>query len=188
MYFSKEKKLCLYEPPKTGTRTAQAFLRSVGWHFLAPDHGFPEDYLKAHPNLYNYKAFAFFRNPLDRFISLILFVKQHYSSNIKTKDKNIKDYSYEEFVNSFDVIKSHIPILSAAQSCWMTHPNTEVLNFDNYEAEIRRISGDYTNPVIIKNKSTDFGRSVVTQKVIDFVRQEYAADYALAKDRLGKEY
>lgn len=27
-----------------------------------------------------------------------------------------------------------------------------------------------------------------TQKVIDFVRQEYAADYALAKSRLGKEY
>jgi hypothetical protein len=40
----------------------------------------------------------------------------------------------------------------------------------------------------VLNKSTDFGRSVVTQKVKDFVREYYATDYQFAKDVLGKEY
>lgn len=187
MYFNKAQKLCFFEPPKTGTRTAQAFLRSSGWHFLAPDHGLPEEYLERHPNLIQYKAYMFLRNPLDRFISLILFIKQS-NLALEFKSSEVLHYTYEKFVDVFDFVKSRFPILSRAQSCWATHPTTEVLDFHNYEAEIRRITGNTEVPLVIRNKSTAFGKSAITQKVIDFVRQEYAADYELAKSRLGKEY
>lgn len=195
MIFHKEKKLCMFLPPKTGTQTARIFLKNVGWNIVAPEHQVPESCLVKYPNLIEYKSYVYLRNPLDRFVSGILFLKQNTASRYfkqllesRSIDVSVEHITYEQFLDVFEETNNKFANIFNPQTFWMTHPNTEVLDFDNYEAEIRRISGDYTNPVIIKNKSTDFGRSVVTQKVIDFVRQHYAADYALAKDRLGKEY
>lgn len=197
MLFHKEKKQCMFLPPKNGTTTAQIFLKKSGWHYLKPQHVYPEMLLEKHPNLAGYNYYAFFRNPLERFVSSIIFTKQKEGGfKILTKvieDRQlgctVEDMTYDQFVDNFSLIEERTPsVVYEAQSRWMTLPGTEILDFDNYEAEIRRISGDYVSPVIVQNKSTDFGKSVVTQKVIDFVRQHYAADYALAKDRLGKEY
>ena len=196
MIFHKESKLCLFEPTKTGTRTARDFLRNAGWVYIAPDHGYPEDYLAKYPNLAQYQAYCFLRNPLERFVSAILFLKQLESGATRIQqviDENaisatVETLTYEQLIDYLSQFNAKFPIMLEPQSRWATLPGTEILDFDNYEAEIRRISGDYTNPIVVQNKSTDFGKSVVTQKVIDFVRQHYAADYALAKDRLGKEY
>lgn len=197
MLFHREKKLCMFLPPKTGTTTAQAFLKNSGWHYLMPQHVYPEVLLERHSNLVKYKYYAFLRNPLKRFVSCMMFTKQREGGfEILTKiieeqqlGCTVEDMTYDQFVDNFSLIKEKTPsVVYEAQSRWMTLPGTEILDFDNYEAEIRRISGDYVSPVIVQNKTTDFGKSVVTQKVIDFVRQHYAADYALAKDRLGKEY
>ena len=196
MYFCKEKKLCIFEPTKTGTMTMQAFLKSVGWNFLSPFHGLPEDYLKKYPNLYEYKAYSFIRNPLDRFVSAVLFLKQNGSYEKQLLkifmdhgiDRNIVTLTYEDFVDCFKHLRIEYNQFFTYQLRWTTHPNTELLDFDNFESELRRISGDYSTEIVKHHVSTDFGRSVITQKVIDFVRQEYAVDYALAKDRLGKEY
>ncbi len=195
MIFHKEKKLCMFLPPKTGTQTARAFLKNVDWNIVAPEHEAPKFYLDKYPNLAGYKSYVYLRNPLDRFVSGILFLKQNTVSRYfkqflesRSIDVSVEHLTYEQFLDVFEETNNRFANILNPQTFWMTHPNTEVLDFDNYEAEIRRISGDYTNPLVVQNKSTDFGRSVVTQKVIDFVRQHYAADYALAKDRLGKEY
>lgn len=196
MIFNKEKKLCMFLPPKTGTQTAKVFLKNVGWHVVMPEHSYPETHLAKYPNLSDYKCHIFLRNPLDRFVSNVLFLKQHKNGGRifqKILDENqisttLEAFTYEQFIDLFTTIKNNFEMMLDPQSRWATLPGTEVLDFDNYEAEIRRISEDYTNPLVVQNKSTDFGRSVVTQKVVDFVRQHYAADYALAKDRLGKEY
>lgn len=195
MLFQKEQKLCLFVPPKNGTKTAMTFLREENWKMVKPlSHILPEHAVEKWPNLTQYNYLMFVRNPLDRFVSTILFNKQRDSERFQQVldtceiQESVEACSYEQVVDNFDHFKSTFNVLFFPQSRWATLPNTEILDFDNYEAEIRRISGNYTIPLVIKNKSTDFGRSVVTQKVIDFVRQEYAADYALAKDRLGKEY
>jgi hypothetical protein len=196
MLFRKETKQCLFEPPKTGTRTARGFLRAAGWTYLAPDHGYPDDYLAKYPNLFEYKAYCFLRNPLDRFVSTVLFLKQYPSCAARVQqvidenkiDATVETLSYDQFVDHINQFKAKFLIMLEAQSRWMTLPGTEVLDFYNYETEIRRISGDYNSPLGVINRTTDFGKSAITQKVIDFVWQEYAADYALAKDRLGKEY
>lgn len=186
----------MFLPPKTGTQTARAFLKNAGWHVIMPEHSYPETHLATYSNLSNYKYHIFLRNPLNRFVSNVLFLKQHKNGgrifqNILDENQvstTLEAFTYDQFVDLFVKFKNNFEMMLAPQSRWATLPGTEVLDFDNYEAEIRRISGDYTNPLVVQNKSTDFGRSVVTQKVIDFVRQEYVADYALAKDRLGKEY
>jgi hypothetical protein len=195
MLFQKEQRLCLFMPPKNGTNTAMNFLKLTGWKMVKPlGHILPEHAIEEWPNLTQYNYLMFVRNPLNRFVSTILFNKQRDSERFQQVldtceiQESVETCSYEQVVDAFDHFKSTFKVLFFPQSRWATLPGTEVLDFDNYEAEIRRISGDYTNPLVVHNKSTDFGRSVVTQKVIDFVRQHYAADYALAKDRLGKEY
>jgi hypothetical protein len=61
------------------------------------------------------------------------------------------------------------------------------LDFDNLESELHRIT-ETTFPLEQLNAAGDSWRSEITDKVRSFVREYYAADYALAKDRLGKEY
>ena len=91
---------------------------------------------------------------------------------------------FEKIKESYDFFN----VIFKPQFKWVSLQNIKLLDFYNYEFELRKVSDNYTNPIIVKNASNGFGKSVVTQKVIDFVRNYYAEDYALAKDRLGKEY
>lgn len=186
----------MFEPPKNGTTTARKFLKSVGWYLNKPEHDYPETSLEKYPNLADYKYYVFIRNPLDRFVSAVLHLKREHPSANKMKEliaeaglsETPESISYEQIIDIFPKFDSTYVKMFDPQSRWATLPGTEILDFDNYETEIRRVSDNYTAPLVIQNEGTDFGKSVVTQKVIDFVRQHYAADYALAKDRLGKEY
>jgi len=53
---------------------------------------------------------------------------------------------------------------------------------------LTRVVATFDEPMPVLNKASDFGRSVITDKVRDFVSNYYAADYQFAKDVLGKEY
>jgi len=199
--FHKEKKLCLFEPAKTGTQTARHFLKAAGWLTYRKYHIFSDEAIQLHPNLLQYKLYAYIRNPLDRFLSYVHHMKQKEAIHPKLEaflrkngvEDSIESLSYESFIDLVDKIQGDegFAVMVAPQARWFTQPGTEALDFDNYEAELRRISGcldPVEFPMEIKNKSTDFGKSVVTDKVRSFVREYYAVDYVLAKDLLGKEY
>jgi hypothetical protein len=196
MIFQKDSKKAFLLPTKTGTHTTIKFLHNAGWKYLGGPHFLFDKYANEHPNLLSYTAYCFFRNPLERFVSGILHLKQmplargSFKEIVESNypDRTIETITYDEVLDIFDTVNNRFSRLFAPQINWQTHSNTVVLDFDNFESELRRVSGNYELPIVRYNTSTDFGRSVVTQKVIDFVRQQYAADYALAKDRLGKEY
>lgn len=198
MLFHKAKQLCLFQVPKTGTTTARNFLPAIGWKYLPPEHGEPAHFLSHYPNLNNYKMFAFVRNPLQRFESSILFLKalhtERFFQEVLDKvglDKPIKDVSYDDFVDYFDAFDKRYPIILDRQVKWFSDSRVEALDFDNYETELRKIcetTNPQKRPIGWLNSTKAVAKSEITQKVIDFVRSHYAADYALAKDRLGKEY
>lgn len=194
MIFSKEKQLCFFTPPKNGTHTLTKFLSNFNWHTIKPlTHTYPEVLIKKYPNLLNYKTFVFLRNPLDRFESFVLFVKQKRTDDFEKLlnqngiDQSVEKTSYEDLIGLFDKFPENWKVLHAPQSNWITLPTTEVLDFDNFESELHRVTG-LTGPIPWENQTTDWGKSVITDKVCAFVREYYAADYALAKDRLGKTY
>lgn len=198
MLFHKEKKLCLFEVPKTGTTSARQFLPFLGWHHKGNPHDTPEQFIERYPNLVNYKFFAFIRDPLDRFGSTIRYViktgiHQKAVEDIIAKnglDRTVKTLSYDEWVDLFDFMKLE-PVLFRKQVTWFSQPNTTALDFHNYEAEMRRLCGDYDTTKLtlrVVNDTKGIERGVITDKVRDFVRKHYAEDYALAKDLLGKEY
>lgn len=225
MLFHKEKKLCFYEPTKTGSTTARHFLMKLGWHLLKPIHAVPDDFLAKYPNLAEYKSYVFFRDPLERFLSTVHHVKRgsatRYLDVFKTDENSMKTInpdgkpvrtwddvisnvlpygnketsfehlSYEDIVVLSDKFELEFNFMFVPQVAWMTAPNIEVLDFSNYEAELRRISNALdpdAYPIQRLNVSPDQYKSEVTDKVVEFVRTRYAADYQFAKDVLGKEY
>jgi hypothetical protein len=196
MKFDKASMQAFVFPPKCGSQTAMRFLVNCGWKSTHQAHSTPEFLINKYPNLQNYRLYAFFRNPLARFESAILYSKQA-GLYRKAMDQFLIDQgiqktretvSYDELIDVFPAFKEVGGVILKPQSEWYQVPNITPLDFDNYEAELRRVTGNTELPLEIRNRSTDFGRSVITDKVRTFVREYYAADYALAKDRLGKTY
>lgn len=180
MLFNKKKLLALFLVPKTGTTSACDFLKNCGWKNVLPEHRTPEYFLKRYPNLNLYNYFAYIRNPLNRFESTILYLK----------GLGRIDVTYEKFVDKFDYFYKQNTELLLSQTEWFKSPKVKALDFDNYETELRKLAGDVGSTYQIKklNNTSLIEKDVMTQKVIDFVRSHYAEDYALAKERLGKEY
>jgi hypothetical protein len=196
MMFHKASKKAFLCPTKVGTFTVCHFLNSVGWKSLGGPHRFFEEYVEKYPNLLNYKVYCFLRNPLARFESAILHLKQMPYTRAQFQDlineqrlnETIQTISYDQVVDKFTAIDKQFDMLFKPQTAWFTYANAQALDFENLESELRRVAESYEQPMKWYNKSTDFGRSVVTQKVKDFVLEYYAADYQFAKDVLGKEY
>lgn len=202
MVFSKETKQTFIHPTKTGTHTTRTFLKATGWKeliFLEDGqcwHSSPEALITKYPNLSNYTIYGFLRDPLRRFESAVLHIKRDswVNKNLEKvlRQNKINDplelVSYETFINVFPQLPKQMDIFLKPQAFWLAHSKVTILDFDNLEFELRRISGNTTQSIEVINKANDFGRSNITHTVRDFVREQYAVDYALAKDRLGKEY
>lgn len=199
MHFHKESKKAFIYPPKTGSTSLENFLDAMGWKKLRQVYMPVDVVVSRYPNLANYTIYGFLRNPLHRFESVILHLKRA-EENIPLNPfrKIIEDKfgkpgetaSYEDVVDVFPIMLEGLPKFFSPQSYLLNHPKVTVLDFDNYEAELRQATGNTVDPIPFLNVSANFDvpKSEITDKVRAFVREYYAADYALAKDRLGKEY
>lgn len=200
MLFNEATKQAFVFPPKTGSHTVKNFLKSRNWreHGTLDWHSFIDIAIKKFPELNNYDIYGFFRDPLARFESSILFMKQHATSNYYFSEllrnngvqKCVEEISYDDIVDLFDLVNTYdfFKILFLPQVCWLEHSKVEVLDFDKFENELQRIAGNKHAPILSYNVSTSFGKSAVTNRVKNFVRQNYADDYSYGKKVLGKEY
>lgn len=192
MVFNKQSKVAFVCPPRTGSTTLHSYLRDQGWSRLKEKHHSFDALTKIYPNLAQYKIYGFFRDPLARFESCITYAKQEkYFSKVfeyrlfkANVSKTAEEVTYEDVVDCFDKIFDFGGFLFKPQVFWLEDPRVTALDFRNMKTELEKVIGPLPNPIPALNKSTDFGRSVVTQKVIDFVRQHYAADYTLGQ-KLG---
>jgi hypothetical protein len=198
MWFHKPTKQAFVLLPKTGSTTAQAFLHKLGWKFIGEHHSYPSEMIVKYPNLAGYSIYGFVRDPLARFESCILFLKQIPSAaDVLTRylhdhkiNKTREEITYDEVVDMFDQLDNYNVIggIFRPQYLWFDAPNVTALDYQGFEYELRRITNNHDEPIQNYNVSTNFGRGVITQKVKDFVRKQYAADYEFAKNALGKEY
>lgn len=185
MLFDKQSKQAFMFPPKCGTHTVSAFLRNCGWKLVKEQHFVLDQLVKLYPNLSNYQIYVFVRDPLLRFESAILHVKQKQRdvfANFLSKhgiEKPVEDISYEELIPLFPALSRQFAWIFDPQSKWHQGSNIKALDFRNMEAELRRITGNTEQPLTIYNASTHVGRSVITPVVEEFVRQQYADDYVL---------
>lgn len=191
MVFNKETKQAFVHPPKTGTHSIQAFLKSCGWKQLPMTHARTARLLHDYPNLNDYLIYGFLRDPLLRFESVILHLKRMQIVDDVFKKvlqdnaitKPVELVSYEDVIDIFPQLSVALPAFCHSQSQWLNHPKVTVLDFRNIESELRRISGNNQLPIPKENESTGFGKSEITSKVIEFVRHQYEDDYNLALNR-----
>jgi hypothetical protein len=187
MFFNKQTKQAFIFPPKTGTITVRHFLGAIGWKGLTPHHQTTEEWIKTYPVLEDYNIYGFLRDPLKRFESAILHIKQFpmakgfFAEFLKARgiEKTAETVTYEELCGIHSDLIVQFEHFFRPQAIWLDHPKVTILDFRNMEAELRRITGNTEQPLVRYNTSTDFGRSVITPAVGEFVRQHYADDYRL---------
>jgi hypothetical protein len=187
MFFNKSSKQAFVFPPKVGTISARHFLGSIGWKGLQPYHGTTDYWFEKYPALNDYAVYGFLRDPIQRFESAFLHVKQFPTSQeILAKlliengiKKTIEAVTFEDLIGIHEKLVDKFKVLFSPQAKWLDHPKVTVLDFCNIESELRRITGNTTQDFKRWNVSSDFGRSVITPAVEEFVRQKYAKDYFL---------
>lgn len=187
--------MCLFLPPKNGSQTAMSFLESNGWYVYPSLHSKPDLMLKNYPILNTYKLYVFIRNPVDRFVSAILFAKNAYKNRVNkfilenSLNTTVENLTYEKIVVHIDSFKKSFDFILEPQINWLTVNNINILDFYNYEEAIRSISNLYDPnkyPLIIRNKSNGFGKQLITNEVISYVKTEYAEDCKIWGEYFGR--
>lgn len=187
MLFHKPSQQAFVFPSKCGSNTVMQFLTDCGWKNLGKNYFVPEYFIGMYPNLQNYQIYAFVRDPVLRFESGILHIKQVIYSRLRFDQflidqgisKTRETVSYEDLIPTFSKMQEKFFATLSPQVKWHQAPNVIALNFNNMENELRRITGNTEQPLMRYNTSTNFGRSVITPAVEEFVRQQYADDYRL---------
>ena len=195
MFFNKATKQAFIFPAKVGTISARHFLGSIGWHGLRSYHATATALIEEYPALNNYTIYAFYRDPVKRFESAVLHCKQF----PRVRDalakllqdngisKSVEAVSYDELVDVHDALVEKFHGLFFPQTHWLDHPKVTALDFAKFESELRRVTGNTTQALVRRNESSDFGRSEITPKVVDFVKAHYASDYEFARQVLQIE-
>ena len=140
MVFNKEKKIAFVLPTRTGSTTLTHYLASEGWFQVLEKHAPMTELLDKYPNLESYKIYGFFRDPLSRFESIILFIKQKTIIPFVRKrpvrrtstGKLIDDLTYDEVVDHFDEFNNMSGLLLKKQIFWLDHPQVKTLDFHNF--------------------------------------------------------
>jgi hypothetical protein len=186
MLFHKPTKTAFVLPPKTGTTSLVLYLRKLDFKFV-PDkdfsisnikHPFTRDMVDLHPNLANYSLYGFFRDPLSRYVSILRMYK-----------KLGKTLTKEHFASPEQQDEKLPAEILGRQVDWLDYPNMTVLDFEKFNEEVKAFGERYGHSDTPVPKLNASSMAVdVTDDIKQFVRDYYAADYALAKDVLGKEY
>lgn len=181
-----KRKLIFVMPTKTGTHTLFDLFQSWGGKQVSEDfHLRIEDASEYIPDINSYTAYGFFRNPLERFLSAVRYLKQGYSwKELNFSLQELYDAKYDFFVDQFDLYNQAIPRYLDPQVAWLQ--NVNALDFSKFDLEVLKIArmigiSKVSIPVL---NSTVPRAEVPSAKVIDFVNSYYAEDFRFGK-KLG---
>lgn len=182
MYYDTQRKLVFVMPTKTGSQTLLSLLKSWG---LSSIEGDMHTKLKDIPDIQSYTVYGFFRNPLDRFLSSLRYIKERRIASIilDIPYETVSAYSYDQFVDNFQLLNSKLNYYFDPQVEWLEGAN--LLDFNKFDLEILRVARmfDVQQVNIPVMNDTVPVNEVPSQKVIDFVQSYYAADYQLGREK-----
>lgn len=188
MYYDVQRKLAFVMPPRTGSTTFSGLLEQWEPNLIKlPRHtklsevqidGFDQ-----------YAVYGFFRNPLDRFLSLIKHLQGRYIKYpmlmpfLNMTPDEFKSASYDELLDIFPSYENIFPIYFHPQHDWLA--DAKLLNYGEYDREVLRVARMFNvaKVKIDRNNWTEQTQNNLSQKVIDFVQSYYADDYRLGRER-----
>lgn len=191
MYYNAQRKLAFVMPPRTGTTMFERLL--IEWQVPLiglSRHAKPSEVMIEEPHT----TYGFFRDPLERYMSLVRYYKmivndttmrEANETRLASAGMTIADVqalSYEQFID-FSVQGLTANFYMRPQTDWLA--NAELLNFNNYTAEILRVARMFGKTQVRVGVMNDSNQSneTPTQRVIDYVQAQYADDYRLGRER-----
>lgn len=181
MYYDPQRKLAFVFPIRTGSTTLYKILGDSGL-IPIPDakHIFIDDAIIKIPELKDYAVYGFFRDPVDRFLSIKRYLFQIVKNTVQRMNPvGLEFLEKEDYENA--TAKLHLYF--TPQTKWLN--NATLLDFRNYTPEVLRVMKmlDVKQVSIAVNNWTENSDEVPSQRVIDFVQSYYADDYRLGRER-----
>jgi hypothetical protein len=193
-----DKKVAFLLPAKTGSTTVLNYLKhsSLQKTITEERHLYLSEALDQFPQIKEYKVYCFVRNPAKRFASFLMMQldKQPIKNLINVFKKDIKQ-GYFDFMGAYFLNNrySYNYRLSAPQVNYFGEANVIALDFDDFDAELKKATQDLgIGPAEIKHSGRrDYeSEGVDKQKLVDwvmpFVKVEYADDCRLWEERFGR--
>ena len=133
-YVDREREIVVLFPHKTGTHTIRSILKQHGRIDHVKQVGVWShptlDWIRSEnpdiPNIYSYDVYAFYREPVDRFMSFVAY--------------NYRQFPLmEPYTNVHNYIEKYG--VFAPQTRWLTHPRADIqlLDFRNFDSELRNL-------------------------------------------------
>lgn len=179
-----EQKIAFVFPARTGSTTAVNFLTFSKLKYIKhPDrHIFTDDAILVYPELKNFRIYAMLRHPAEVLASaLISFDCAHQAVKnlFKIAEKNITD-SYFDFMEVY-VLKNKLTSSQyMPQHRYFNYPNVTVMNYRNYESELRLATKDLdlSNVTIGKFNTNDYSKLNIDKNtfvnwLLPFVQKQY---------------
>ena len=195
MFFNLEHRLVFFFPMKTGSTSFRNYLaRLNSGVFLKNIHGVPSDLVKLHPEICQYKAYAFLRNPISRLVSMLAYVKKYWSESDADQVKKIialaKNEKIEPSKDAVDVYFRRMQINSekvfTPQYKYFEGMDVTPLNFNDFENEIKQATLPFgTNNIVIQRDNAsnsddlNIDKQVLIKWLEPFVEYRYPTDCAL---------
>jgi hypothetical protein len=181
MIISTQRKVCLFLVPRTGTTTIRNIF--IGKDVLGngnlelPPHPNYNDVLAHIPDLPTYQMFAFYRDPVERFISGYNYFKGRYGTH-PVYGSHFESFtgflSSPSYANDGDRRGMFRP-----QTHWLNHTGITLLDFRQYETRVRQILAKFDLPVdtVIgaSNQSPNLWTPTEAQRTR--IAQHYGDDY-----------
>lgn len=181
MYYDAQRKLAFVFPIRTGSTTFYEILKNVGLSSVSGEkHILIQDALIKMPELKDYSIYGFFRDPVDRFLSIKRYLFQLVKQQVElTHPKGMEFLVNEDYENAV----LEMPGYFSKQIEWLN--GATLLDFKNYNLEVLKVMKmlDIKQVTIAVNHWTENSNEIPSQRVIDFVQAQYADDYRLGRER-----
>lgn len=189
MYYSREKRICFVLPPRTGstsilkTFAPYNFIGKLGDH-----HATMNEINAAVGDIEYFRFYTVFRNPFDRLISTLNFSVARNNGITSVMDPTERTKITGSYLSK--IVKNQLYKKEfMPQVEWYDTSRINVLDFDNYSNEIKKVAESIGISNITVAHENTFPKAVeMTDDIRDFVKYYYAKDFEFGQKVLGKTY
>jgi Sulfotransferase family len=175
MIFSREKKLAIFLVPRTGSTSLIKIFREV------PNIEVHDEHIKpSSVHLDGYRFFAFYRDPIERFLSGYK-QKRNVAMNVENNtNRNILDMSMLDYIRWLKTIDLETMQIYEPQNHWY-HKNNEYFNFSDYENNVHHILKEFGVRIdsLPRENRSDETKIDLTDTGMDELKELYSEDYRL---------
>lgn len=190
-------------PPKNGTGSLHEIFKHFLVHYNVHGHTTFSEYFDKYPEkVHGYRYFAFYRDPIKRLLSSLLFIKRtlHFTflpiiSNTARTEEGQKYHTLDDSIKAIlesytiDMMLDLWPKLyDEATFEWMLKPQVtwldcekiELLDLRRFDEEVGKVAniiGEPHHHKIYTNESIKLPGDKITPKLISFAKEFYKVDY-----------